>query len=606
MQLIILIATLNLLNAYTTKLNTIKMPYFMEELKIIRTSLESIKRNTLSEQHKKIRTNDPELWVGNAGFYSSTFIPLDNGIAISNENSGQSTGIATNNTVIDFYDGSGTWVDDKGINFFVDNSNHPAPPGLFTDVQGFFDPRIIYDPEYDRFFFVVFYCKTADNSNSQIVIGVSNDGNPTPDLGWTFCSIPAPADTWYDFPNIGMSSSEFFITANKSTISTSTDIGTDIYQISKLDIISLSTSFNPIAVQKYDNVKDADNNITSGMCVVTNGAPQINGNFPYYGPGIYLCSIDFSNSSLTPTKLTLYDIENDIGGPIVLQKYSHELPIQAGTPVDAFQLNTTITLKSGFPRIHSAFYLDNIIHFVATATKDVSINESAVYYVRFDVPTPASTTFLKIDPNSTVGNEEWYTYPSICHMGHTETDKSVAITYLASGNQYYPQIRCIHVDDNLIPSNQVKFRIGDNFLIGGTSSSRWGDYTGIQRVYDAPCPRFWTNGTFGTSGNAYGSFAAQSRCGSMDVYNNELDIKFDLYPNPFTSVLNLEFTSENSNNINVELINMVGQVVYENKHQIDYGFNKLRLELPKLKEGMYSLILNKDHDKVFRKVLKVD
>lgn len=95
----------------------------------------------------------------------------------------------------------------------------------------FYDPRIIFDRVHKRFVIVCLYSNTP--SSSQVIISVSNSQNPMD--GWYTASIHtsyiAPS-VWFDFPNVGVSTTDLFISGNLFTANGTFD-QTVVLQIDK-------------------------------------------------------------------------------------------------------------------------------------------------------------------------------------------------------------------------------------------------------------------------------------------------------------------------------------------------------------------------------------
>ncbi len=490
---------------------------------------------------------------------------------------------------MEFYDDQANFIQNTGLNFWVNNA------ALFTNIFGFFDPRILYDPKSDKFIATLLYYKNNNKEDSKIVILVSHNGDPS--NGWEVFSIDAPAGYWYDYPNIGMSSNDFFITVNQLTAPGAGMLGTDVFQIPKVDLYS-QIGFSPLPYYLYDNVVDVDAFINRSICVVTNGAPQINGQFIPYGPGIYLISLATNPST---SKATFYDITDDYAGSPVMNLSSYTYPIGINQASSAFQLGSSNRLDCGSTKIQSAYYLQGLIHFTLNGSTSQANTESSIYYARFDVVN-LTGLYQQIIPNTIQNNEEWFAYPSICHMGNSIFDKSTGITYLATGRLLYPEIRTLLYDDNMVPSNQSTFRVGDNFLItNGINPTdnvniRWGDYTGIQRVYDDPCPRFWISGTFGNTQNEYSAFVSESKCDPTGLAEISIVEKVLTYPNPTSNNVTLEFKSKEFMLVNLTIYSIEGKVVISLTSNIEAGTNKIQIPMSDLSNGVYFLTIKNNNN----------
>jgi hypothetical protein len=75
-----------------------------------------------------------------------------------------------------------------------------------------------------------------------------------------------------------------------------------------------------------------------------------------------------------------------------------------------------------------------------------------------------------------------------------------------------------------------------------------------------------------------------------------------IYPNPFTTELNLVLGSEYSGAIKVEILNMGGKLIYSKDYPSDGGI--LRLNLDELAQGPYLLQISSGEHRTLRKILR--
>ena len=127
--------------------------------------------------------------------------PNDNDLAISND--GKLVSVI--NSSIYIYDVD---ADSELVHFNL---------GDFADTlklpQHKFDPKVIYDPKYDRF--VIVFLNGSLDSTSKIILAFSKTNDPSGD--WHLYALPGNPvnnDTWSDFPVVGMSEEELFIGIN--------------------------------------------------------------------------------------------------------------------------------------------------------------------------------------------------------------------------------------------------------------------------------------------------------------------------------------------------------------------------------------------------------
>ncbi len=75
-----------------------------------------------------------------------------------------------------------------------------------------------------------------------------------------------------------------------------------------------------------------------------------------------------------------------------------------------------------------------------------------------------------------------------------------------------------------------------------------------------------------------------------------------VYPNPSTGIINLEWESATNGLLSIKMINALGQAIYTNVKQSNFGKNKIELET-NLAKGIYLLEISDDNQ--FKKLMKV-
>lgn len=75
-----------------------------------------------------------------------------------------------------------------------------------------------------------------------------------------------------------------------------------------------------------------------------------------------------------------------------------------------------------------------------------------------------------------------------------------------------------------------------------------------------------------------------------------------VYPNPSTGIINLEWESATNGLLSIKMINTLGQAIYTNIKQSNFGKNKIELET-NLAKGIYLLEISDDNQ--FKKLMKV-
>ena len=181
--------------------------------------------------HKNLKTTAPLA----APTVSRSFVadsnsgtPPDNYLAVSKNN----TCVSVMNSFISVLDGNtGIMTKRTGL------KTMSLPVGLNNIMNDYrYDPKIIYDPEEDKFICIML---NGVNAANYIVIGFSQSNDPKGN--WNFYKFYGDYKgdtTWFDYPAITISKSEFYFTGNKLGFNTSWQAGfrnSLIYQIKKAD-----------------------------------------------------------------------------------------------------------------------------------------------------------------------------------------------------------------------------------------------------------------------------------------------------------------------------------------------------------------------------------
>lgn len=204
---------------------------------------------------------------------------------------------------------------------------------------------------------------------------------------------------------------------------------------------------------------------------------------------------------------------------------------------------------------------------------------------------------------STFGNAGThdYCYPAVASSGTSETDKSVIIGFLRSGQDIFPEFRAVNCDHNMEWSNSIQIKAGeDDVNIGGQSPDRWGDYTGISRRNGAN-RTVWAAGCYGMSGNNWGvsngwntwigELTDGSQPGAIDESENQTALR--VYPNPTVEQFSIEFEMRERADITVSIYDMKGQLVkLLLEDNMKPGLKTLRFNRNALSAGTYSINVN--------------
>jgi PKD repeat protein len=90
---------------------------------------------------------------------------------------------------------------------------------------------------------------------------------------------------------------------------------------------------------------------------------------------------------------------------------------------------------------------------------------------------------------------------------------------------------------------------------------------------------------------------------NLSIEQNTVFSDFNVYPNPTEGELNIQFTSENSADYTLELVNMLGQVVESALIKANPGSNLVLMNTEELRSGVYVLRMNTGNSQIIRQVV---
>jgi hypothetical protein len=514
--------------------------------------------NESEEMQESAMTVNPTIGTNFEANRSIVGVPPDNSMAISNGGAI----VTANNDGIEYYNSSGSFLYfDYWSDFFNDN----------TLIATLYDPKVIYDSGSDRFVMVVLHGST--DSTSKVIVCFSKTNNPQ--NGWWVYKLtgnPLTNNCWFDYPNVGVSNNEIYVTGNLFTTTSNNFNQAIVYQIPK----AAGYAGSNINWQYWSN-------LSSTPYVASTLVPASYGHQGNYGPGIYLVS----NKSAGENSIRLWDLTDDMSGNPQMNSYSINTTSYSPSP-DASQLGTTDKLDNGNCRVQNAFYLNGIVHFVFHS--DIGSGWNGINYNRLTVSssTNQSSTF------GLSGSFD-YSYPAVAPFSTTTSDKSVMIAFLRSSSTTYPQLRVINCDNDMQWSTSTLVKAGETYVNRLTGDERWGDYTGISRKHNSTTPTIWLAGCYGANivspsvNNTWKTWAAEVY-GSPNLGLNNISTSstIKMFPNPTYDLINIYFTTETFEKTIIQIFDINGRVVktlYSDVPKV--GENKLTFNKDALTAGTY-------------------
>lgn len=506
-------------------------------------------------------TSDPPVMFRNfQGNLFNGWYPPDNHIAVSD--AGFIVSVVNSNISI-FNENGSTLLANEPLGDYFD----------YLDLTDFYyDPRVLYDPDQDRFIFVVLHGNTP--AESKIIVSFSETQNPME--GWwsyVFSGNFLGNNTWFDFPSIAVSGEDLFISGN---------------------LFSASNVFNQAAILQIDKQPgftggsvnwEYFNNVTDGFeGLAFTVAPVSYGFDGSYGPGIYLVSTQSGGG----TYAHLYDITGNLEDEQDIFAYE----INTGSysvPADAEQQLTNKLLDIGDCRVVSGFYADGVIHYVQLT--DNGGGYGGLRYNRLDVAAK-SISYVNIGQNLFD-----YAYPAVAPSGASATDRDVIIAFLRTSKSSFPEFRAFGIDGGMNISANIPLKTGEYFInVTADNTQRWGDYSGICRKHNSPTPKLWVAGCYGRLNSTYGTWIAElSTDPNASVGEIPAIETGKVFPNPVQENFTLEFESAERSFMQISLSDSQGRIVRNLfRGMVKPGSNRLTFNKGILAPGTYYLVIRNE------------
>lgn len=515
-------------------------------------------------------------FLGNEMFNGT---PPDNTLAISN--GGKI--VSCDNATIEVYD---AYAQDPYLSYWVNHydffASHlsPAPTG------NIYDPRVIYDSGADRFVYCILH--GSSSSLTQILLCFSKTNNPMD--GWWVYRLTANAahpNLWFDYPNLGVSNNEIYISGNMFTDGGNYG-GNVLFQIPK----QAGYNGQNLNYQWWYDIHDGSNNQAFTIVPLSHGRQ---GN---YGPGILLASTDVGT---TNSRMLLFDLTDDASAT---NEALNVYPINTSSYVIggyAAQNGSSGVLDVGDTRMQNGFFFNGTVHFVHTT--DIGGGWNGIRYSRI------TTNDLSIQSGN-FGNQGVldYAYPSVAAFATGQDDKSVMISFLASSGSTYPSIRVVNVDNGMNWSSSTLVKAGESPVsIQGEQTERWGDYSGISRKHNASQPEVWMSGCYGTATNhwnvqnGYNAWIAQILGGAPSSADESLtaDNASKVFPNPVADMFSLDFTVPSRQQVSIDITDLNGRLVRQLfSDHVKAGTNRLTFNRDALSSGQYIIRISSNGESI--------
>lgn len=551
--------------------------------------LQRIKNNIQRSQPQQPRQKREmegglEKGAGFEVFPQNLGVPNDNDMAISN--GGKI--VAVQNTTFTVLDTTGAELKDVSLASFSTE---------LSLKQHKYDPRVLYDPETDRFIVVIL--NGSDDSTNFIVVGFSQTNDP---VGvWNLYTLPGNPlgdSSWSDYPIIALHNGELFLTINALMNNKSWQEGfkqSFIWQIDK----KLGYEGKELATKLHTD-NDYNGKPIRNLCPVQGGSKPADGtayfvstrNFSQQSDSVFMISLTGNIYSSSQLK-SVYLLRSQSG------KYG--VAPSASQIKDSFQTNDA--------RVLDAVMEKDKIHLVGNSvTADGRAGVFHGIINNYASAEPHVSFNIISDPKLEFG------YPSIAYAGRTRHEDAFIIFFNHSADTVAAGNSAILYNAGEY-SDVLRLKNGASYVNLMTGKQeRWGDYSGTQLRYNQP-GKVWVAGYYGykkSLGGANvqytsGTYISEVENTSSNFPTSVADVKVNkpetalLYPSPVEASerITIEFANDVEAYATFEIFDMRGNnVALLLNERVKTGKNKFSFSTGNLKPGQYVLRIKRGGEKL--------
>jgi hypothetical protein len=523
-------------------------------------------KNSIEKKQRGTAVNPiiEKSWAGN----TNNGTPLDNDIAVSNDG----IIISAVNSNIRCFDDTGKFIYNRALNSL-------AGLGGFAYTS---DPRVLYDPNSDKFILVFFTGNTS--STSLIYVGFSQTNQPN---GlWNFYSLNGNSfndSTWSDYPIISMNNNDLFMTFNQVKDNIGWQFGFKQSVIWQIDKAS-GFGGGPLQYTLWDSLMNNNGLNYRNICPAKKQITNM-GNDMYF---VSVRNVDVSNDSVF-----MFHIDNtQQSGLAQISTKVAKSNINYGMPPNAKQAAGQY-LMTNDGRILAAVEEFDRIYFGTNSVNPAFAN-AGVYLGEIKnistIPTVTANLFSEI-------NKE-YGYPSMTFVGGGANEHRILYHFLHCYRDSFSGTSIMYKNDAGDFSDIISVKDGvtvTNSLVD--SNERWGDYTNIQKMYNNPSISFMA-GSYGTNNGC--------RTWIGKIFNTEFpaDIPLNektksasiIYPNPVPEAFfNTIFDLTETQNVRCSILDVNGKLI---QHLLEKnctkGKNQFSFNINPLSTGNYILTVKGD------------
>lgn len=449
-----------------------------------------------------------------------------------------------------------------------------------------FDPRVLYDPDADRF--IIVFLSGNTHQSSTIVTLFSKTNNPTDGFNiYLLKGNPLDNKTWSDYPHISLSQKDLMITMNTFFNGSTNNSG---YLESTIRTVSKSAGYRGanLSQQYFSKIEFAGRPLFN-FTGFTGGSKLLKP--PYY----FLSNrnLSLSNDSLFLVSLS----DSTLGNPeLQLQVFKTENPY--GLPPEARQKNNH-RFDCNDARVLDGFYENGRLQFVGNT--NTGSGNSGFYHGVLNPERPEKPVYFKIISKDTLD----FGYPNISYTGKSVVEMEAIITFNHSGPGTNSGFSTLFFDNDTsysLPQIVVRGKSYADMISGANNDreyERWGDYSGAQPSYHETGV-VYASGYDVSKSNVNLTALAQLRSPNYqakpitpgDTANPLKEIRFG--PNPARNFFEVTFFSDTSQQLTFTLYNVMGQQYrkeFSSEQPAFKGNNTFSFSTQNMGNGLYFLVV---------------
>ena len=389
------------------------------------------------------------------GFGPTNLRPPDNAVAIN----ANGDIVSLINGRIEIFDEDGTEHLSSSVADFFSASGPSATV---------FDPRVEYSQNNNKFVIVVMHGSTP--STTKLYIAFSTTSDPM-DPWWYYsfdADICADDVSWFDFPSVGMSTSELFVSGNLFTpvVNDAGEPGNSFDQtiLWQIDMMSGFVG-GTVNASIFCDVNNSGGGSAFTMVPMSHG-------FSSYGPQMWFASTNDG------ANIHWWETSGDLASSPTLSSYVADIPnySDAGS---CPQLDENNPLDGGGTRLRDGFFQPPNIYCTHALNNGNGWYGIRAYRINTNTGVVNSSDILDLDGYD-------YSYPSIEAWGANSAtwDGECILGFMRTASVQYPQMRAVVLGSDMIFNSSFLLKAGTSAISfsgvdedGNPATQRWGDYT---------------------------------------------------------------------------------------------------------------------------------